>query len=247
MKIGCFSGDGVSVEQIDLSAIKETVFEVEVVEVLHPRRYPKYKVSSRTIGFSSTQNRAEQLTRDAIASNKWKRDDIYSFIIYERPVGFEFCKHEYMSCWVYDSDGKQIDKRTFPTFWSEGKFDGRTEEEVKFKWGDLVEWCDDQTVSLAFVLASPHLKEYYVKKSEELGKSYYGDDSDDTYLVIDESYRVYEDGNPCSGFSHDHADALHIYRPHFIIPKNIMAKYQRIWERYLKDLEEYRKYFDAPY
>ena len=247
MKIGCFSGDGVSVEQIDLSAIKETVFEIEVVEVLHPRRYPKYKVSSRTIGFSSTQHRAEQLIRDVIVSNKWRREDIYSFIIYERPIDFEFCHHEYMSCWVYDSDGQMIDKRTFPTFWSEGKFDGRTEEEVKFKWGDLVEWCDGQTVSLAFVLASPHLKEYYVKKSEELGRSYCGDDSDDTYLVIDDSYCVYDDNDPCSGFAHDHADALHIYPPHFIIPKNIMAKYQRIWERYLKDLEEYRKYFDAPY
>ena len=247
MKIGCFSGDGVSVEQIDLSAIKETVFEIEVVEVLHPRRYPKYKVSSRTIGFSSTQHRAEQLIRDVIVSNKWRREDIYSFIIYERPIDFEFCHHEYMSCWVYDSDGYMIDKRTFPTFWSEGKFDGRTEEEVKFKWGNLVEWCDGQTVSLAFVLASPHLKKYYVNKSEELGRSYYGDDSDDTYLVIDDSYCVYDDNDPCSGFAHGHADALHIYPPHFIIPKNIMAKYQRIWERYLKDLEEYRKYFDAPY
>ena len=247
MKIGCFSGDGVSVEQIDLSAIKETVFEVEVVEVLHPRRYPKYKVSSQTIGFSSTYDKAEQLIQDAINKNVWKRDDIYSFIIYERPVDFEFCKHEYMSCWVYDCDGKLTNKRTFPTFWSEGKFDGRTEEEVKFKWGDLVEWCDGQTVSLAFVLASPHLKEFYTKKSEELGKPYYGDDSDDTYLVIDESYSVYEENDPCSGFAHSHVDALHLYRPHFNIPKNIMIKYQKIWERYLKDLDEYRKFFDAPF
>ena len=247
MKIGCFSSDGVSVEQVDLTVIKETVFEIEVVEVLHPRRYPKYKVSSRTIGFSSSLNRAELLIRDAIVSNKWRREDIYSFIIYERPIDFEFCHNEYMSCWVYDCDGKLTNKRTFPTFWSEGKFDGRTEEEIKFKWGDLVEWCDGQTVSLAFVLASPHLKEYYTKKSEELGSPHYSNDSDDTYLVIDDSYCVYDDNDPCSGFAHDHADALHIYRPHFIIPKNIMAKYQGIWERYLKDLEEYRKYFDAPY
>jgi hypothetical protein len=152
-----------------------------------------------------------------------------------------------MSCWVYDCDGKLTNKRTFPTFWSEGKFDGRTEEEVKFKWGDLVEWCDGQTVSLAFVLAPPHLKEYYTKKSEELGRSYYGDDSDDTYLVIDDSYCVYDDNDPCSGFAHSHVDALHLYHPHFCIPNSIVAKYQRIWERYLKDLEEYRKYFNAPY
>ena len=245
MKKGCFSSDGVSVEQVDLTVIKETVFEIEVVEILHPRRYPSYKVSSRTIGISNTRDKAELLIRDA--SKKWRREDIYSFIIYERPIDFEFCHHEYMSCWVYDSNGQMIDKRTFPTFWSEGKFDGRTEDEIKFKWGDLVEWCDGQTVSLAYVLATPHLKEYYTKKSEELGSPYYGDDSDDTYLVIDDSYCVYDDNDPCSGFSHSHVDALHLYHPHFCIPQSIMVKYQRIWERYLKDLEEYRKYFNAPY
>lgn len=245
MKIGCFSSDGVSVEQVDLTVIKETVFEIEVVEVLHPRRYPKYKVSSRTIGFSSSLNRAELLIRDAIVSNKWRREDIYSFIIYERPIDFEFCHNEYMSCWVYDCGCKLTDKRPFPTFWAEGRFDGR--EEVKFKWGDLVEWCDGQTVSLAFVLASPRLKEYYIKKSEELGEPFYGDDSDDSCLVIDESYRLYEENNPCSGFSHNHVDALQLFRPHFNIPKSVMAKYQKIWERYLKNLDEYRKHFDAPY
>ena len=247
MKIGCFSSDGVSVEQVDLTVIKETVFEIEVVEILHPRRYPNYRVSSRTIGLSSTQNRAELLIRDAIVSNKWRREDIYSFIIYERPIDFEFCHHEYMSCWVYNSDGQMIDKRTFPTFWAEGKFDGRTKEEIKFKWGDLVEWCNGQTVSLAYVLAPPHLKEYYVKKSEELGMPYYGDDSDDTYLVIDDTYCVYDANDPCSGFAHNHVDSLHLFRPHFNIPQSVMAKYQKIWERYLKDLEEYRKYFNAPY
>ena len=54
MKIGCFSSDGISIGQVDLTAIKEMVFEIEVVEVQHPRRYPKYRVSSKTIGFSST-------------------------------------------------------------------------------------------------------------------------------------------------------------------------------------------------
>ena len=46
MKIGCITSDGKSVEQVDLSVVKETVYELEIVVVNHPRHYPKYKVSS---------------------------------------------------------------------------------------------------------------------------------------------------------------------------------------------------------
>lgn len=55
MKIGCITSDGKSVEQVDLSVVKETVYELEIVVVNHPRHYPKYKVSSQTIAFADTQ------------------------------------------------------------------------------------------------------------------------------------------------------------------------------------------------
>ena len=55
MKIGCITSDGKSVEQVDLSVVKETVYELEIVVVNHPRHYPKYKVSPQTIAFADTQ------------------------------------------------------------------------------------------------------------------------------------------------------------------------------------------------
>lgn len=239
--------DGDAVNRSDLCESNQTAFEIEVVEILHPRRYPQYKVSSKTIGITNTLKKAEQLIFDAIDSEKWRRENVYSFIIYERPINAGFFRYEYVACWVYNSDGEMINKRTFPTYGPDNKFYGHTKDEIQFKWGDLVELCDGQTVSLAFVLASPHTTDYYKEKSEEFGEAYYGDETDDTYLVIDDSYCVYEANNPCSGFSHDHVDALQLFRPHFTISKHVHERYQKIWNRYLKDLEEYRKYFDAPY
>ncbi len=244
MKIGCYSEDGVPIGQEDLSTVKETVFEIVLVEVIQPKHYPQYEVMSKTIGYCSKRERAEKLIRDAIVSKLWKCEDIYCIIIYERPIEFEYHTFEYVSCWVYDSTGKLLDKRTFPTFWSEGKFNGRSEDEIRFKWGDLVEWCDGKSIRLAYVLATPQTKEYYMRKSEELAAPYYGDETDDTYLVIDDSYCVYD--GPGSGYPHSHVDALHLFPVSSSnIPKNIMKKYQKIWKSFLKDLNEYRRKFNC--
>lgn len=84
MKIGCITSDGKSVEQVDMSVVKETVYELEIVVVNHPRHYPKYKVSPQTIAFADTQKEAEYLIQDALESKKWKTEDIFCFYIYER-------------------------------------------------------------------------------------------------------------------------------------------------------------------
>ena len=67
--------------------------------------------------------------------------------------------------------------------------------------------------------------EEQIKKAIEEGKPYCGDISDDSYIVID---------GP--GYQwHMHVDALGLFKPHFPIPKNIMRKYEKIWEGYLED------------
>lgn len=239
MKIGCITEDGESVKPLDLSEIKETVFELEIVMVVHPRRYPKYKVCPKTITFSETRVQAEEIMRELLASKKWMSEDIFCFNIYERPIDFEYSWGEYMASWVYSNDGQLLDKRLFPTFWSEGKFDGRSDDDVRFKWGDLVEYQWGTTVELVYVLASPPGKEHYQRISKEQGKPYYGDDSDDTYIVIDGPSYDY----------HEHVDALILFPPHFPIPRNIMRKYEKMWKGYLKDLEKYREDtgFNAPF
>ena len=52
MKIGCISSNGNSVEPVDLSVIKETVYELEIVVVKHPRHYPRYRIDTTTIAYN---------------------------------------------------------------------------------------------------------------------------------------------------------------------------------------------------
>ena len=239
MKIGCISANGESLKPLDLSVIKETVFELEIVTVVHPYRYPEYEVTTETIAFSESRENAENLMQELLTLNKYMQEDIFCFNIYERPIDFEYSWGEYMASWVYEKDGQLMDKRLFPTFWSEGKFDGRSEDEIRFKWGDLVECFWGTSVELVYVLASPPGKEHYLRISKEQGKPYCGDDSDDSYTVINGPSYAY----------HSHVDALQLFKPHFPIPKDVMRKYKKMWKDYLKDLEKYRRDtgFNAPF
>ena len=130
---------------------------------------------------------------------------------------------------LYDGEGVMIDKRTFPSFWPEGRFTGRSEDEIRFKFGDLVELNSGDTVRLVYVLASPRGKEWYIRKTEEHGGPYYGDISDDTYITID---------GPSYMGCHDHIDALALFKPHFNIGPKVMRKFEKIWEGYLEDRRE---------
>lgn len=158
MIIRRFSNDENPVEEVDLSN-KGRMFELEVCIVKHPHRYPKYQVDYCSLAFCQSKDSAEKIMRDVLQSKSEWIKDIYCFNLYERVLDVMFDRSEYMSCWLYDINGTMIDKRTFPSYWSEGRFVGRSEDEIRFKFGDLVE--------------------------EENGEPYSGDISDDTYIVID--------------------------------------------------------------
>ena len=89
MKIGCISSNGNSVEPVDLSVIKETVYELEIVVVKHPRHYPRYRIDTTTIAYASSHEGAESLMNEAINSGKWEKDDIFCFNIYKRPIDLQ--------------------------------------------------------------------------------------------------------------------------------------------------------------
>jgi hypothetical protein len=228
MIIGRFSNDENPVEEVDLSN-KGRMFELEVCIVKHPHRYPRYQVDYCSLAFCQSKDSAEKIMRDVLQSKSEWIKDIYCFNLYERALDVMFDRSEYMSCWLYDKNGTMIDKRTFPSYWSEGRFVGRSEDEIRFKFGDLVELYNGDTVSLVYVLAPPREKEWYIKKTEENGEPYFGDISDDTYIVID---------GPTYMGHHMHVDALSLFEPHFAIPKNVARKFEKIWEGYLEDRRE---------
>lgn len=183
MIIGCYNDDGTPIEQVDLSE-KGRAYELEVCIVKHPRRYPEYKVDYSSLAFCSSRESAEKIKDEILQSGEEWLKDIYCWYIYERVLDVNYDRSEYMACWLYNESGAMIDKRLFPSYWSEDGFIGRSEDEIRFKFGDLVELYDGDTVRLAYVLASPRKKEWYVKKTEENGEPYVGDVSDDTYTII---------------------------------------------------------------
>lgn len=224
MIIGRINDDGKPVEQTDLDN-KGRVFELEVCTVKHSRRYPEYCVDHFSLAFCASKDSAEKIMKDVLHSESDWLKDIYCFYVYERVLDVEYNRNEYMACWLYDEHGQMIDNRTFPTYWPEDGFEGRNEDEVRFKFGDLAELYSGDTASLVWVLAPPREREFYIQKTIEHGKPYRGDVSDDTYIVIDgPGYKW-----------HMHVDALSLFKPHFTVPKNIVQKYEKMWKGYLED------------
>ena len=234
MIIGCYNDDGTPIEQVDLSE-RGRVYELEVCIVKHPRRYPEYKVDYSSLAFCSSKESAEQIKDEILQSGENWLNDIYCWYIYERVLDVNYDRSEYMACWLYNESGAMIDKRLFPSYWSEDGFIGRSEDEIRFKFGDLVELYDGHTVRLAYVLASPRKKECYIQKTEENGEPYVGDISDDTYTII---VKVGKGQFIDYMANHEHVDALSLFRPHYLIPQNIQKYWKTFWKLYEKDRRE---------
>ena len=134
MIIGTFYLDGTTPEPVDIST-KGRFFEVEACIVRHPRRYPTYKVDYCSLAFCETFEVAEKVMKEILASGQIITKDLYCLYIYERVFDVAYDRNEYSKCWLYDDKGKMIDKRLFPSYWSEDGFVGRSEDEIRFKWG----------------------------------------------------------------------------------------------------------------
>ena len=128
MIIGRYYADGSPVEEVNLRD-KGRMFELEVCVIKHPRRYPEYNVDYGSLAFCETKESAEEMMN-----------------IYERVLGVRFDRSEYMACWLYNEAGQEIDKRLFPSYYSEDGFEGRSADEVRFKFGDIAELYDGDTV-----------------------------------------------------------------------------------------------------
>lgn len=229
MIIGTYYADGSPTEEVNLRD-KGRMFELEVCIIKHPRRYPEYNVDYCSLALCESKESAEEIMRGFLHEGVDWRKDLYCFYIYERVLGVRFNRSEYMACWLYNADGQEIDKRLFPSYYTEDGFEGRSGEEVRFKFGDIVELYDGDTVSLVHVLAPPRGKEFYIRKTEEYGSPYRGDISDDTYIVLKDCPHYFG--------GHLHVDALSLFKPHFAIPQSARKRLDTIWAGYQEDRKE---------
>ena len=203
------------------------------LHIIHPRRYPEYNVDYCSLAFCETKESAEEIMKEFLQEGEDRKKDIYCFYIYERVLGVRFSRSEYMACWLYNEEGHEIDKRLFPSYYSEDGFEGRTADEVRFEFGDIAEFYDGDTVSLVHVLAPPRGKEFYIRKTEEYGSPYRGDISDDTYIVLKDCPHYFG--------GHLHVDALSLFKPHFAIPQSARKRLDTIWAGYQEDRKQCRE------
>ena len=200
MIIGSYYADGSPVEEVNLRD-KGRMFELEACIIKHPRRYPEYNVDYGSLAFCETKESAEEMMKGFLKEDgDWKKD-LYCFYIYERVLGVRFDRSEYMACWLYNEAGQEIDKRLFPLYYSEDGFEGRSADEVRFKFGDIAELYDGDTVSLhyfgghmhvdALSLFKPHfiIPKSAKKRLDKIWEGYqedrrecYGDNPDDCQI-----------------------------------------------------------------
>lgn len=221
------------------------VIETEEVEEGLLSYYPQYKVRTYSLAYATKLEDAERLMRQDILYRKkqkemddWMRD-VFCYYISEKPLGIMLSKGEYLSQRMYDAEGRSIDKSLcctgFGTYCpnicnlseydrhDDETFYGRTEEQIRFHKGDIVEVMRGHDVRLAVVVGTPPTEEWISKKLKEIQDRMRSevmpfdfDISDDSYTVIDGPGYDY----------HEHVPTMQVFAPHYPIPYDIQEKYK---------------------
>ena len=162
-------------------------------------------------------------------------DDIYSFLIEEKPVGGTFYTGNALSRRRYLRDGKLWQKcevsgiRRF-----NGKnvdlgdtgFYGRDLKTIPFKEGDIVEIVGQDFVRLAIIWSLPpsleRMKEIWAQHKSAFGKKLriHPDQSDDAYTVA--YYNVEKDDE--IGYGHTHPAVVDVLPPSLPVPRKIAVE-----------------------
>ena len=237
-----------------------SIFQVRMITMGGPAEgkkqlYPKYTTNDYASGFATTLAEAEAMVRKDVAW--WKaqeyRPGVFCYLITEKPMNMMAYDGEILSERAYDAEGKLIN-RTFCSsafcYYSDYNnytpreiqpdeiFRGRTEEEIRFHKGDIVEVLSGNEVSLAIVVGSPLSTRWVWEKTQNtqdkrgLDELIY-DESDDSYTVIDGPGFEY----------HEHVNSMRVFAPHFHIPIRI----ERRFKGYLGKAEYYQKAHDCSF
>jgi len=199
-----------------------TVFDVTVVLDHNWKRphYPSYKIKTEHVGLSSSFDGAKKLISDFLGLECY--DNIHHFNIREIPLDYISYTDECLSEWLYDRKGKLLDKRLFSNMRNEpGMFTGRTQDEIRFKVGDIVEVQRGNEIYLGFVVALPPSVERAAKVN---ATTFFNmDDTDDAYTILtEEDYRF-----------HDHVSSLMVFQPAFKIHPFVEKRLRTAYQNYL--------------
>ena len=175
--------------------------------------YPCYKVVTNLVASAFSLECAERLVREIAEDNRNSpyRHDLHSIRIIEQPVGQLYGPYGNLSEYVYDREGRLLDKRATPPGET---WNGRSLEEIRFNKGDLCEVVFEREAILGIVQRVPPMM-------EEASQMHL-DDSDDCYTVLTrkDEYDF-------------HVDSLKLFKPSF----KISAQTERKLRRYFAEEE----------
>ena len=205
------------------------------------RTNPGFQIYEREIVYCTTLADAEKRIKRYA---KRKREDLYGFVVEEKPLDCACSGSDRLSVRRYLKNGKLWQKCEVSTvryFFGAEKtlgetgFYGREPETVPFKEGDIVEVVWGNLVHLAIVWNQPPSVEQmkivwnrFQAQSRWKKESFLADippdEDDDSYVVVD--YWMTKEGKICPG--HSHPATVNVLPPSLPVPRKIAAELRRM-------------------
>jgi len=184
---------------------------------------------------------------------KGKNNNIYSFLIEEKPLGGTFYTHDTLSRRRYLKNGKLWQKcevsgiRYFSgkdVDLGETGFYGRDLKTISFKEGDIVEIACSDFVQLVIIWRLPPSVEYMKPiwerhriRGKKFSRIIHPDESDDAYTIV--YYDVGKDGE--IGYGHTHPAVVDVLPPSLPVPRKIAAELRRRLKMLQDECAQYEK------
>lgn len=218
---------------------------------------PGFKIYESENGIYLTLAEAEKKVKKLA---KDKNNDVYSFLIEEKPLGGTFYTRDALSRRRYLKNGKLWQKCEVSGIrYFNGKdcdlgetgFYGRDLKTIPFKEGDIVEVAFHDFVQLAIIWNLPSSIEYMKpiwERHRIRGKKFsriHPDDSDDAYTIV--YYDVHKDGE--IGYDHTHPAVVDVLPTSLPIPRKIAAELRRGLKILQDECEQYENEYgnDIPF
>lgn len=209
-------------EEFEALANREPDFQGEWLYMVHQAiapndlkyPYPKFKLSHILEAYFKSFSEAEDFVKE-------NTTDVYCSWIIQTPYGVVPGYGGDGAKWLYDNNGALLDYTiTYGQIGSveDYTFFGRPKSRQRFKKGDIVEVVTAHSVHLAVLNHEiPDVEwcwQRYIERDDEIGFYYRMDFSDDCAVVLD---------GP-NYYCHDHVEALHLLKPRFPIPEDILSE-----------------------
>lgn len=234
-----------------------SIFSVEKYFVLnlddtHKSYYPEFHLGNRVVGYCSSLENAEKLIRDIVGKHQKAHLDLYCFYIKEFPVDKKSdCRGDYgLSMRLYDGSGKFVDRSYCSGLVSDignmyGEFRGRSEENIRFHPGDIVEVRIDDEVFLGIMCSAIYsIERCWNIITDDKRKNFYLPIKDSVTVLIKQSCKRPEaDGNgwrECDYFEMT-APALSVMSPHYPVSQKLQDQYKAFYRDYIEEQDKLEK------